>query len=548
MMDLRESVLVFTEPNVMRACLLTLLLLTTCGTAHGEDVFLTIGGGYNAHGNQISLEKNVLLFQRMLEQDYGADVRHDVFFADGGSPGRDLQYVDPGEKIPAALRLLAELHDQDDDIDYQYRNHEVPDISGPSARNGLQTWFDETGSALAEGDRLFIYVTAHGGRSTDKEQPHDTLLYLWNRQTIRMRDFVGMLDQVPGDVPVVIVMVQCYSGGYSHTIFNGGDPENGLAAANRCGFFATVHDRVAAGCTADINEANYREYSTYFFEALRGRTRFDAPAPQPDYDGDGLTSLAEAHAAVILSSVTIDIPVCTSDALLREFSVTQASDSEGDKPAADQDVAAAESDSAVEGIGGQLTADEGELLTAESPYDRLIENADPIDRAIIDGLSEELAITEPNRAAAARAKADEFQKRMNELGEDQQKLQGEYNGIRNRIKRRVIGRWPELDNRWHPVTVDVLANHADELVELIESTPRYDRFVELREQIDDVEEAKFDQERNWVKTQRLLWALETCALAANLPYVASQETVDRFNQLRMAERTYFGPLDADGLN
>lgn len=525
----------------MRVCLLTLLLFTAGSTVRGEDVFLTIGGGYNAQGNQISLEKNVQLYQRMLEEDYGADVRHDVYFADGISPGRDLQFVDPGEKIPRALRLLAELHDQDAGIDYQYRSHLVSDVTGPSARAGLEKWFRETGSTLKEGDRLFVYITAHGGRSTDKEQPHDTLLYLWNRQTIRMHDLSTLLDQVSPDVPVIMVMVQCYSGGFAHTIFDAGKTENGMAACNRCGFFATVHDRVAAGCTPDINEANYREYSTYFFEALRGRTRFDAPVPQPDYDGDGLTSLAEAHASVILASVTIDIPVCTSDAFLREFSITKRDES-GDGETAESDAAAStEGGSTAEDVGGQLNADAYELLTADSPYDVLTADADAIEMAVIDGLSAELEITGSNRAAAARAKAQEFQKRKNELQKDRRKLQGEYNGIRGQIKRRVLARWPELNNRWHPVTVDVLANHADELVDLIESTPRFERFEELRGQLDDLDEAKFDQERQWVKTQRLLRALETRALAANLPYVASQDDVDRFNALRAAEQAHFGP-------
>ena len=44
---------------------------------------------------------------------------------------------------------------------------------------------------------------------------------------------------------------------------------------------------------------------------------------RPDYDKDGRTSLAEAHAYVLINSDTIDIPVCTSDVLLRQFSKTK---------------------------------------------------------------------------------------------------------------------------------------------------------------------------------------------------------------------------------
>src|SRR5262245_13740911 len=36
--------------------------------AAGKDFFLTIGGGYSRSGNQASLEKNVLFFERLLSE------------------------------------------------------------------------------------------------------------------------------------------------------------------------------------------------------------------------------------------------------------------------------------------------------------------------------------------------------------------------------------------------------------------------------------------------------------------------------------------------
>ena len=100
-------------------------------------------------------------------------------------------------------------------------------------------------------------------------------------------------------------MVQCYSGGFANIIFNEGDADKGLTDHTRAGFCATLHTRLAAGCTPDINEANYREYSTYFWEALFGETRLGKKVKKPDYDGDGKTSYAEAHAYTILKSSTI---------------------------------------------------------------------------------------------------------------------------------------------------------------------------------------------------------------------------------------------------
>ena len=114
-------------------------------------------------------------------------------------------------------------------------------------------------------------------------------------------------------------MVQCYSGGFANFIFKDGDPKNDLSKQPRAGFFATVEDRVAAGCTPDIREENYREYSTRFWEALCGETRMGQKVEQPDYNKDGKVSLSEAHTYVIINSQTIDIPIKTSDVFLRKF-------------------------------------------------------------------------------------------------------------------------------------------------------------------------------------------------------------------------------------
>lgn len=53
------------------------------GVGHGEDFFLTIGGGYSPSGNQASIENNVLFFQRALRDNGLQDKPSNWFFADG---------------------------------------------------------------------------------------------------------------------------------------------------------------------------------------------------------------------------------------------------------------------------------------------------------------------------------------------------------------------------------------------------------------------------------------------------------------------------------
>ena len=546
------------------ALVLSVLWLSS-GAAPAADYFLTIGGGYRPSGNQVSLEKNTLLFQRMLCEFYPDGADHTIFFADGTNPGRDLQFVDPAFDIPKAHRYLAELFNQSSEIDYQYRNHEIEGVAGPSAKPELDKWFGDVGNTLHEGDRLFVYVTAHGGRSPDNKQPYDTVLHLWNHQQIRMHDLVHLLDGVRDDVPVVLMMVQCYAGGFANSIFEEGNTEKGLSAANRCGFFATVHDRVAAGCTPDINEANYHEFSTSFFEALRGKTRVDEPVERPDYDGDGRTSLAEAHAYVVLTSNTIDLPIRTSDAFLRAYSklpeqtterrgrrrrgappqntaqpapAEQPAKEEAAEPKSCQD-APPKAEPSEETAPATLPAPT--LLRAETDCDQLLAVADAVDRAIIEGLSQTLDLIRPNRALAARNKAGEVEKERQAIDKERNELMGEYNRIREGMKRQVLAKWPEVGNRWHPLTSELLTTRAAEVIEIVEGHPQFARFEELQEKIEALDTQKMDLERTGVKCQRLLRALENVALAANLPQVATPEQIDRYARLRAAESAFFGP-------
>ena len=58
---------------------------------------------------------------------------------------------------------------------------------------------------------------------------------------------------------------------FCQTYVSGCDPERDHP--RKSWLSLTVHDRPAAGCTPDINEANYAEYSSYFIAALSGIDR-----------------------------------------------------------------------------------------------------------------------------------------------------------------------------------------------------------------------------------------------------------------------------------
>lgn len=111
----------------------------------------------------------------------------------------------PGKQPVRAQLLLARIFQQTRYQALQYRSHKICGVRGGTNRENLDKWFSEVGANLTAADRLFIYVTAHGGRASDKKKPLNTGLYLWNSECCQMREFTGFLEKLPADVPVVLL-------------------------------------------------------------------------------------------------------------------------------------------------------------------------------------------------------------------------------------------------------------------------------------------------------------------------------------------------------
>jgi hypothetical protein len=494
-----------------------LLLALANGAQGGSDHFLTIGGGGSPRNNQLSLERNVIYFRHTLADCGEGDAPNDVYFACGNEKIRDLQYQDPKAEPPKANVLLARVFDRGEDELYQkYRPHELPDLQGPANRKSLNNWFATTGARLADGDRLFIYFTGHGGGGA-RQTPRNTTMDLWLDGGMTVKEFVGLLDKLSPKVQVVLFMVQCHSGGFGDVIFKGADVGPVLAEANRCGFFATWSDRLAAGCTPDTQEENYKDYTTYFFAALSGKTRTGQAVTPPDFDHDGRTSMAEAHAYVLLTSDTIDIPMTTSDVLLRQFSKTK-------------DVTVRN------------------LVTSSMSFDQLCKIATPDRRAVLEGLSKQLDLKGDDHAAAARLLADSIDRQRKAL-EPRQGRRGSdrTDMMRNVIRGRLLSRWPEMSSPFHPVTIEALTHQPDEIVKLIESSPGFKEWGEQVQKTDDRSDKSFELERKWVKCQRFLYVAETVALEANLPKFGGKLVQAKYQALRAAENGTVGkaPLAAN---
>ena len=475
----------------LAACL---LLLAISVPSQARNFVLTIGGGYSPDGNQVSLEKNVLLFQKVLT-DYPTTERHDIFFADGDEVEKDLQVIDPTQ-VPRANRLMAEFFGSTRELGLTYRNHQIPNVRDASKPGTVREWFRSVGKGLRDGDTLYIYVTAHGQRSRDRDKEYNTSIAMWNNSTLQMTEFASLLDRLNPKVNVVMVMVQCYTGGFSHLMFQGGDSSKGLSPQNRIGFFATVHDRPAAGCTPEVDEANYVEYSTFFWAAIRGIDRLGNTIEKPDYDGDGEVSMEEAHAYTILHADTIDVPVKTSGEYLS--------------------------------IESRFGDGNGDLLQNDEPYSVVLKIASPVQKVLLRELSKKLNLSGESRLVDAWQKTRVDRRRR-------RRPTGEASSIKGRITNDLKKRWPELANTLNPLSIELLTTRQDEFVNAILGHPEYEAYKRETEKQQSVS----DDQQTRAQYERFLRVADNVVLAENLKRMNQPARLAQFEAIVTAERRPF---------
>lgn len=490
---------IFMRPTLsLRSSLVSVLVYSVLSVqGWAEDHLLTIGGGYSPAGNQASLERNVLFFQRLLEEKGMSQLRHDIYFADGDSKAADLQVMDR-TSVPKANRLMAEFFGSEENLGLTYRNHQVPNVKGKSSPANIAKWFSNQGRKIKSGDRLLIYVTAHGNRSSNRRNEHDTTIATWDNKAIKMTELVKMLDQLPEDVEVVTVMVQCHAGGFARFMFNGGDPDRGLSKQRRIGFFATVHDRPAAGCTPEIDEASYVEYSSFFWAALGGRDRSGKAIAIPDYDQNGVVSFDEAHAYVILTADTIDLPIKTSG----EFLTVSSKFSDGDDG----------------------------LLANDVAYSLVLELATASQKVILEGLSEQLKLSGENRLVDAW-KATQTRRGPGRNRQPAPRSQDKSRDVRREIASDLKRRWPALANVLNPLAIELITTRSNELVAAIEEHPKYESYRELNLEA----KSTLSEQKRKVKFDRFLRTADNVIMAENLKRMDDKKKFEQYQELVLAE-------------
>ena len=218
-----------------------------------------------------------------------------VLASDGSAAAPDLATREPeaenawllqGTQLDPILRDLT-----------TFENSQLPGVDlRPATVASLTKTIGELRGRLRPGDTLLMYVTDHGSQS--RRDPIENRITLWG-ESISVRKLGALLARLPPSVRVVSLMSQCFSGGFAY--LHEARERRATPNGTTCGYFSSTPDRPAYGCYPELRGQKAVGHSFAFLSALAARGHFPA-----------------AHADILVSDETPDIPLRSSDVYLAE--------------------------------------------------------------------------------------------------------------------------------------------------------------------------------------------------------------------------------------
>lgn len=385
----------------------------------GFSRVLLVSGGPDARNNQYAIESNARYVASLTRN---AKWRR-VLFADGKSTSRTIAAIvdTPRTRARAVASWIGELDPPAETVAlraptlWPLNGAATPASIGQNLAAFAKS--DDANRRQAPGNRAqqreLVYFTGHGspGRTFLGDDFDNTLYAAWEGD-FSTRELARDLQRSKSKAPLVLVMVQCHGGGFANAMFQNGDPNKPLWNRDFCGFFASTAPRPAAGCTSQVNERDYQDFTTHFFAALSGISRDGRPVSGADYDRDGRVSLAEAFAYANINDDSIDVPLCTSDAFLR-----------------------------------RIFTPEGNAWHQTS-FSLLRRNAAPWQRALLDGLGARLNLSGDRRLQLAQKRleavlqSEETERKFSQWKMPEGVNAREFVGAYNRLKNGLGARFP----------------------------------------------------------------------------------------------------------
>ncbi|MFC6755144.1 hypothetical protein, partial [Halorubrum tibetense] len=240
-----------------------------------------------------------------------------TYYTNGDDSADDVVYfANPKERDPIHETLLRVFASG---LDYakKTKRNSIGKVDGSTEKATLVASLEAQFALVKPDDKVLIVYNGHGDI-----EPRDTrknTLKLWGDTHLTVSELDQLLDKIHPQATVNFVLTQCFSGSFANLIYD--NPYSDVRGEQqRCGFLAESDRREAEGCDLGTNEADFRDYTTYFFAALAGKTRLGEtiPAAQIDLDRSGDVSLSEAHFYALASADSGDLSRSTSEFILEK--------------------------------------------------------------------------------------------------------------------------------------------------------------------------------------------------------------------------------------
>lgn len=286
--------------------------LLSAGWAHAAEHYILWGGGATPHSSQVSIESNVEWIGSILQRR--AFSSGTTWFGSGNGGNPDVVFAGTETDMSRRLEPLARLFGELSRNTRGYRHHKVEGIGGPSSQAAIKAALQSLIGKLRKGDGAFLVYSGHGSVSRD---PGANALRLWGETPLSAADLGEFMAAAAAGSSVRFILPQCFSGGFLQSVLDQYGRPSPPSGATRCGFVSVSERRESEGCTVGIEVSDYRDYATYLFAALEGRTRTGEPLTRDaDADGNGAISLLEAHYYAYTEAQSTDVPRTTSEYFL----------------------------------------------------------------------------------------------------------------------------------------------------------------------------------------------------------------------------------------
>lgn len=289
---------------------------TAYGSTNGARAWL-IGGGNNLGNSQGQIEENVRWLENIFSE---RNIQFRTYYTHGeGAEGdHDVVYFAQPEERDAVLEPILRVYGESLQYAQKTRTNSLKNIVGSTEKHALTDNLIEDFSQVDPNDSVLLVYNGHGDIQPDNTL-HNNLL-LWNDTSLNVGELHALIGHITPEAEVRFVLTQCFSGAFASLVYETPDGTS-LSPQSRCGFLAESDRRESEGCDLSTNQAEFRDYTTYFFAALNGKTRLGEAIPMDEInlDGSGEVSFRDAHLYTLRNAHSSDLSRSTSEVYMERW-------------------------------------------------------------------------------------------------------------------------------------------------------------------------------------------------------------------------------------